>query len=214
MQQTEFGPADAYIRWTEAEGTGPVRVHVHGLGAASGPCTAHLSAYPELAGRRTLYVDLPGFGISDRPADFGYTLDDHAAALAAALDAAGVRGAELVAHSMGGAVAIVLAARRPGLVSRLVLIEANLDPDPPVTAGSSGIARCREEDFVHGGGLAEVVVCHGPDGARPVRVSARAVTVSGRDFHYRADAAALGPVRNRTWTVQPRAWRLTVPGQP
>ncbi len=65
-----------------------------------------------------------------------------------------------------------------------------------------------------GGGLAEVVVCHGPDGARPVRVSARAVTVSGRDFHYRADAAALGPVRNRTWTVQPRAWRLTVPGQP
>lgn len=63
-----------------------------------------------------------------------------------------------------------------------------------------------------GGGLAEVVVRHGPDGARPVRVSARAVTVSGRDFHYRADAAALGPVRNRTWTVQPRAWRLTVPG--
>ena len=59
--------------------------------------------------------------------------------------------------------------------------------------------------------LVENALVHGE---APVRVSARAVTVSGRDFHYRADAAALGPVRNRTWTVQPRAWRLTVPGQP
>lgn len=97
MRQTGFGPAGAYIRWTEAEGEGPARVHVHGLGAASGPYTAHLSAYPELAGRRTLYVDLPGFGISDRPADFGYTLEEHADALAAVLDAAAVRGTEVVA---------------------------------------------------------------------------------------------------------------------
>src|SRR3954453_1717401 len=115
MRQTEFGPEGAYIRWTESEGTGPARVHVHGLGAATGPYTAHLSAYPELAGRRTLYVDLPGFGISDRPADFGYSLEDHAAALAAVLDAAGARGAEVVGHSMGGSVAIVLAYRRPDL---------------------------------------------------------------------------------------------------
>jgi pimeloyl-ACP methyl ester carboxylesterase len=154
MQQTEFGPAGAYIRWTEAEGTGPARVHVHGLGAASGPYTAHLSAYPALAGRRTLYVDLPGFGISDRPADFGYTLEEHAGAVAAVLDAAVVRGAEVVGHSMGGSVAIVLAHRRPDLVSRLVLAEANLDPRPPQSASSSGIASWSEEEFVHGGGFA------------------------------------------------------------
>ncbi|SHL46743.1 alpha/beta fold hydrolase [Actinacidiphila paucisporea] len=154
MRQTEFGPDGAYIRWTEAEGAGPARVHVHGLGAATGPYTAHLSAYPELGGRRTLYVDLPGFGISDRPAGFGYSLEDHAAALAAVLDAAGVRGAEVVGHSMGGSVAIVLAYRRPDLVSRLVLAEANLDPGPVPGAGSSGIARWSEEEFVHGGGFA------------------------------------------------------------
>ncbi|UWE13752.1 alpha/beta fold hydrolase [Actinacidiphila bryophytorum] len=154
MQQTEFGPAGAYIRWTESEGAGPARVHVHGLGAASGPYTAHLSAYGELAGRRTLYVDLPGFGISDRPAGFGYGLEDHAGALAAVLDAAGVRGAEVVGHSMGGAVAIVLAYRRPELVSRLVLAEANLDPGPLPGAASSGIAGWPEEEFVHGGGFA------------------------------------------------------------
>jgi pimeloyl-ACP methyl ester carboxylesterase len=154
MQQTEFGPAGAYIRWTEAAGDGPARVHVHGLGATSGTYLAHLSADPLLAGRRTLFVDLPGFGISDRPADFGYSLEEHAAALAAVLDAAGVRAAEVVGHSMGGAVAIVLAYRRPELVSRLVLAEANLDPHPPVTAGSSAIATWEEEEFVHGRGFA------------------------------------------------------------
>ncbi|MFI1097996.1 alpha/beta fold hydrolase [Streptomyces sp. NPDC020917] len=153
MRQTEFGPAGAFIRWTEAAGDGPARVHVHGLGAASAHYTAHLSVDPRLAGRRTLFVDLPGFGISDRPADFGYSLEEHAGAVAAVLDAAGVRGAEVVGHSMGGAVAVVLAHRRPELVSRLVLAEANLDPNPPVTAGSSAIAAWTEEEFVHGGGF-------------------------------------------------------------
>ncbi|MGW3013721.1 hypothetical protein ACWC9R_33555 [Streptomyces sp. NPDC001219] len=61
-----------------------------------------------------------------------------------------------------------------------------------------------------GRALAEVVV-HWPGGARPVRTRARAVTVSGADFHYRADALVGGPVRTRTWTVQPAAWRLQLP---
>ncbi len=61
-----------------------------------------------------------------------------------------------------------------------------------------------------GGQLAEVVV-HWPGGGRPVRARARAVTVSGADFHYRADAVVGGPVRTRTWTLQPAAWRLQLP---
>lgn len=60
------------------------------------------------------------------------------------------------------------------------------------------------------GELAEVVV-HWPGGGHPVRARARAVTVSGADFHYRADAVVGGPVRTRTWTVQPGAWRLQLP---
>lgn len=157
MQQTAFGPKDAYIRWTEAAGEGPARVHVHGLGAASGTYLAHVAADPVLAGRRTLFVDLPGFGISDRPADFGYSLEEHADALAAVFDAAGVRGADVVGHSMGGAVSIVLAHRRPDLVARLVLAEANLDPNPAVSPGGSGVAGYTEDEFVHGGGFAETL---------------------------------------------------------
>lgn len=150
MKQAEFDGEGSRIRWTEVPGVEPARVYVHGLGSVSAVYHAHVAARPELAGRRSLFVDLPGHGISDRPEDFGYTLDDHAGALAAALDAAGVTGVELIAHSMGGAVAIVLARRRPELVSRLVLTEANLDAFPPPAAGSSGIASYGEEDFVDG----------------------------------------------------------------
>lgn len=59
-------------------------------------------------------------------------------------------------------------------------------------------------------GLAEVSVRHTTD-AGHVRTRARTITVSGRDFRYRADCAVAGPVRTRTWTVEPAAWRLTVP---
>ncbi|MBB4893263.1 pimeloyl-ACP methyl ester carboxylesterase [Streptomyces olivoverticillatus] len=162
MRQAGFGTKEACVRWTEAAGEEPARVYVHGLGSASTVYHAHIAAHAALSGRRSLFVDLPGHGISDRPLDFGYSLEEHADVLAAVLDAAGAGGAELVGHSMGGAVAIVLAARRPELVSRLVLAEANLDPNPPVTAGSSGIAAYQEDAFVHGGGFAETLERVGP----------------------------------------------------
>jgi pimeloyl-ACP methyl ester carboxylesterase len=170
MKQAEFDGKGNCVRWTETAGDDPARVYVHGLGAASTVYHAHIAARPELAGRRSLFVDLPGHGISDRPEHFGYTLDDHADALAAALEEAGVTGAELIAHSMGGSVAIVLAHRRPDLVSRLVLTEANLDPRPPVTAGSSGIASYEEDDYVNVG-HARVLEKVGPQWAATMRLA-------------------------------------------
>ncbi|MFH8804175.1 alpha/beta fold hydrolase [Streptomyces sp. NPDC017936] len=170
MRQAEFGGGSGRIRWTETPGAEPARVYVHGLGAASAAYHAHVAARPELAGRRSLFVDLPGHGISDRPEDFGYTLEEHADALAAALDAAGVTGAELIAHSMGGSVAIVLAHRRPDLVSRLVLTEANLDAFPPEAAGSSTIGSYTEDDFVDGG-HARVLEQVGPLWAATMRLA-------------------------------------------
>ncbi|NGO72205.1 diacylglycerol kinase [Streptomyces boncukensis] len=67
--------------------------------------------------------------------------------------------------------------------------------------------------------VAEVAVRTGPDGAglaevtvRPGRTAwARTVTVSGGPFRFAADAAVGGPVRARTWTVHPAAWRLVLP---
>lgn len=141
------------IRWVEFPGREPSRVYVHGLGATSPAYFAEIAVHPALAGHRSLLIDLLGHGLSDRPTGFDYTLEAHADALAAALVAAGVTGAELIAHSMGGSVAIVLAARHPHLVSRLVLVDANLDPiaRTPGSGGSSGIAAYSEPEFLAGG---------------------------------------------------------------
>ncbi|MFF2958529.1 diacylglycerol kinase [Streptomyces sp. NPDC057963] len=59
------------------------------------------------------------------------------------------------------------------------------------------------------GGLAEVVI-RLPSG-EPVTAEAKAVTVSGADFRYRADIHIGGPVRTRTWTVRAGAWGLMLP---
>ncbi|MFI8965479.1 alpha/beta fold hydrolase [Streptomyces sp. NPDC053493] len=171
MREARFDEQGSAIRWTEAAGEGPAVVFVHGLGAASTVYHAHIAARRALAGRRILFVDLPGHGISDRPAGFAYTLEDHADALAAALDAAGVRDGVIAGHSMGGAVGIVLAHRRPDLVGRLVVTEGNLDPFPVPTAGSSGIASYSEEEFVRGGGFARVLERVGPTWAATMRLA-------------------------------------------
>ncbi|TDB78089.1 alpha/beta fold hydrolase [Micromonospora sp. KC723] len=126
------------------------------------------ASHPELAGHRSLFVDLLGHGLSDRPAAFGYTLEEHAAALATALDHAGVRAANVVAHSMGDGVAVVLAHHRPDLVGRLVLVEANLEPSPAPRVGGSGINAYTEEEFL-AGGLAEALDRVGPLWAATMR---------------------------------------------
>ncbi|WP_030239027.1 MULTISPECIES: alpha/beta fold hydrolase [unclassified Streptomyces] len=153
MRSAIVTPGGDRIRWVELAGEGPTRVYVHGLGATSPAYFAEVAVHPLLAGHRSLLVDLLGHGISDRPTDFDYTLEAHADALAVALTHAGVADAELIAHSMGGSVAIVLGARHPRLVSRLVLVDANLDPITPALGalGSSGIAAYSEQEFLDGG---------------------------------------------------------------
>lgn len=170
MRDATVGPGGARMRWVEVAGREPVRVYLHGLGAMSAPYFVPVATRPELAGHRSLFVDLLGHGLSDRPPDFGYTLEEHAATLAAALDAAGVRAADVVAHSMGGGVAIVLADRRPDLVGRLVLIEANLEPSPAPKAGGSGIDTYTEAEFL-AGGLAETLHRVGPRWAATMRLA-------------------------------------------
>ncbi|MGW2400524.1 alpha/beta fold hydrolase [Kitasatospora sp. NPDC001664] len=149
MRQAPVTPNGDLIRWIELPGAEPARLHLHGLGASSPVYSAAAAAHPLLTGRRSLLLDLLGFGISDRPADFPYTLESHADAVATALTAAGVEGAEVIAHSLGGAVAVLLAARHPRLVSKLVLVDSVLDPAPTVPApGSTGITEYTEEEFL------------------------------------------------------------------
>ncbi|MFE7139451.1 alpha/beta fold hydrolase [Streptomyces sp. NPDC057644] len=143
MRTTTVTAGGDRMRWVELPGEEPARVYVHGLGATSPAYFAEVAVHPLLAGHRSLLVDLLGYGHSDRPADFDYTLESHADALAGVLESAGVSGAEVIAHSMGGSVAVVLAVRHPHLVSRLVLIDANLDPIEPVPGPEAAAASPR-----------------------------------------------------------------------
>jgi pimeloyl-ACP methyl ester carboxylesterase len=82
---------------------------------------------------------------TNAPDAFGYTLEDHAQSVARVLDHVSLKGSAVFGHSMGGSVAITLAALRPDLVSRLIIAEGNLDPGGGFV--STGIAEQTERGF-------------------------------------------------------------------
>lgn len=88
---------------------------------------------PRLSARwDVIALDLPGFGESDRPPGdrFGYDRASFAKVVAEVMERLGVPQAAVLGHSMGGGVALALAARRPELVERLVLVSAAVYPLP------------------------------------------------------------------------------------
>ena len=171
MRATPFTPRDDQIRWLDVPGPEPARVYLHGLGGTAAAAFGEIAPHPALAGRRSLIVDLPGHDHSDRPRDFGYALDDHARAVAVVLDAEALRDVELIGWSLGGSIAIVLAASRPELVARLVVAEANLDPLPPSPTGlgSQRISSHSEAEWLANG--YERFVATNPDWAPTLRLS-------------------------------------------
>lgn len=80
---------------------------------------------PELAGTfRVFALDFPGHGRSAWPRPVRYQMTDFVAAAAGAVNALGVRRLHVVGHSMGGKVAMLMAAAHTRLVERLVIVDA------------------------------------------------------------------------------------------
>jgi pimeloyl-ACP methyl ester carboxylesterase len=71
---------------------------------------------------RVVAVDLLGHGGSEKPTS-GYSIPNQADLVAQALGQLGVRDAEVIGHSLGGAVAVALAERSPELVDRVVIVD-------------------------------------------------------------------------------------------
>jgi pimeloyl-ACP methyl ester carboxylesterase len=105
-------------------------VYVHGLGGSA----LNWTDLAGLLGTRAAgtAVDLPGFGRTRPPAGFDFTPAAHADALLCYL-AGRNEPVHLVGNSLGGAVALSVAARRPELVRTLTLVSPAMPdrrPDP------------------------------------------------------------------------------------
>jgi pimeloyl-ACP methyl ester carboxylesterase len=141
-----YPSAEALLCYHYFSGAKPTHVYLAGIGLGSTGLYPSLIYGSELACYHTLMPDFLGYGYSDRPDDFGYTVDAHADSIAFLLDQLQTSQCTVIGHSFGGAVAIVLATKRPDLVARLVLAEAVLD-----AADWFGAATQSEEQYIASG---------------------------------------------------------------
>jgi pimeloyl-ACP methyl ester carboxylesterase len=98
-------------------------VLVHGLG---GRAEDWRSLYPYLvkAGYRVYMPDLPGYGRSEQPASFSYSVHDEAEQVIYFMDAMGLKQVDLGGWSMGGGIVQHTAFRHPDRIRRLMLFDA------------------------------------------------------------------------------------------
>ncbi len=127
------GAAEFRLSVRFREGGDDLVFFVHGLGCSK-DCWRAAWQRPELRGRSLLAADLPGFGHSACPPAFGADIADYARVLAALIDAHALRRIHLVAHSMGGSIALLLPSQVLSRLGSLVLVE------PRLFSSSCGIA--------------------------------------------------------------------------
>jgi pimeloyl-ACP methyl ester carboxylesterase len=110
-----------YYVWGSESGA-PV-VLVHGLGGRSEDWR-NLAPYLVRTGFRVYMPDLPGYGRSDKPGDFSYSVPDEATAVLGFMNTLGLMQVELGGWSMGGWIAQYFAAQHPERVNKLMLFDS------------------------------------------------------------------------------------------
>lgn len=115
------------------DGTGPAVMLLHGIGGTSAVYQGQAAALAA-AGARVIRPDFAGAGQSPLGRS-RITVDSHAADAIEILGRLNIDRVLMVGHSMGGLVARTIAATRPDLVSRLVLL-GTVSPPTPAAAQS------------------------------------------------------------------------------
>lgn len=106
----------------EQAGEGKNVLLLHGWG---GEAASWLPVYHHLRDKcRVTALDFPGHGRSGPPPEEGWSVPDYADFTADFIRALGLEGCDIVAHSFGCRVSIVLSAQQPELVGKLLLTGA------------------------------------------------------------------------------------------
>jgi pimeloyl-ACP methyl ester carboxylesterase len=126
-------------RFAEVDGA---TVHYQEFGDASAPTLILIHGYtastyvwktvaPRLAdaGFHVIAVDLLGFGFSEKPASFDYTIASQARMVVRLMNILGIGRATLAGSSYGGAVAATIALDYPERVEKLVLVDAVINDE-------------------------------------------------------------------------------------
>jgi pimeloyl-ACP methyl ester carboxylesterase len=137
-----------YREWGAAAAGRPDILLIHGFGNS---LQSFRDLAPALAGCcRVVAIDMPGYGLSDKPVDHDYHNGPQAAVLVAAARALGLRRVVYAGHSLGGAVALQAAVRdpdagglvlmNPGIIRTGVpkIVQLTLPPLPRMSAKMFG----------------------------------------------------------------------------
>jgi haloalkane dehalogenase len=136
------------------EGRGETILFVHGTPSWSFEWRHLVRALS--ATHRCVAPDLLGFGLSDRPRDFAYTPEAHAAALAELVERLGLRDVTLVVHDYGGPIGLPLALDGSRRVRRIVLLntwmwsfagDADMERKARIAGGALGRFLYRQLNF-------------------------------------------------------------------
>lgn len=175
----------AYTGGAMAAPGAPATVFVHGAGMDH-TVWRHLARYLAHHGRRILAPDLPGHGRSSGPPLT--SVEAAADWLADFTAAAGAERFSLVGHSLGGLVALHLAASHPDRIDRLVLIATAMHmPVHPQLLESARAGESRAVELIVGWSF-------GPRGRRGGRSDpGTSAAVVVRRVLQRGLAASLGP---------------------
>ncbi len=110
-----------------AAGEGDSVVLLHGW-----PTSSFLwrKVMPQIAtGNRVIALDLPGFGLSDKPLDVSYSFRYFNRVLDDAFDALGIETTGLAVHDLGGPVGLYWACQHPERLRRLAILNTLIYPD-------------------------------------------------------------------------------------
>ena len=104
------------------EGRGDVLILVHGFSSSVYTWRLNIDELSEEF--RVIALDLPGFGYTDKPKDFDYTLEGYSSFMVDFMDTMDIDSATLAGNSMGGGVVLTTALLFPERVDKLILVDS------------------------------------------------------------------------------------------